>query len=96
MFRRANLLPATSFNLPDRLPKLLSAMKKRNTLGFLLAGALAGGAIYFLLFTDRGRKLLERLTELATEKLDEWLEEFEKELAEAENEAGEEPSVGHS
>jgi len=71
-------------------------MEKRNTLGILLAGALAGGAIYFLFFTERGRKLLDRLTDMASEKLDEWLASVEKELEEAEHEAIEETSVGHS
>ncbi|MBV6439535.1 MAG: hypothetical protein DYG98_04180 [Haliscomenobacteraceae bacterium CHB4] len=71
-------------------------MEKRNTLGLLLIGALAGGAIYFLFFTERGRKLLDRLTDVATEKLDDWLAEVERELAEAEHEAIEETSVGHS
>jgi DNA-binding MarR family transcriptional regulator len=69
-------------------------MEKRNTLGLLLAGALVGGAVYFLFFTERGRKLLDRLTDMATEKLDEWLAELERELAEAENEVSEE--MGHS
>ena len=62
-------------------------MEKRNTLGLLLAGALAGGAIYFLFFTERGRKLLDRLTDMAAEKLDEWLAEVEDELEKAEKEA---------
>ena len=69
-------------------------MEKRNTLGLLLVGALAGGAIYFLFFTERGRKLLDRLTEMASDKLDEWLAEVERELAEAEHEVNEE--MGHS
>jgi hypothetical protein len=69
-------------------------MEKRNTLGLLLAGALAGGAIYFLFFTERGRNLLDRLTDMASEKLDEWLADLERELGEAENEMSEE--VGHS
>ncbi|GAB4498036.1 MAG: hypothetical protein OHK0019_32730 [Saprospiraceae bacterium] len=69
-------------------------MEKRNTLGLLLVGALAGGAIYFLFFTERGRKLLDRLTDMATEKLDEWLAEVEEALAEKEGEASEE--MGHS
>lgn len=69
-------------------------MEKRNTLGLLLAGALAGGAIYFLFFTERGRKLLDRLTDVATEKLDEWLAEVEEALAEEEGEVSEE--MGHS
>ena len=71
-------------------------MKKQNTLGILLAGALAGGAIYFLFFTERGQKLLDRLTDIAAERLDDWLAELERELAEAENEAEEDASVGHS
>ena len=53
----------------------------------MLAGALAGGAIYFLFFTERGRKLLDRLTDMAAEKLDEWLAEVEDELEKAEKEA---------
>lgn len=69
-------------------------MEKRNTLGLLVIGALAGGAIYFLFFTERGRKLLDRLTDMAAEKLDEWLAELERELAEAENDVSEE--MGHS
>lgn len=69
-------------------------MEKRNTLGLLLAGALAGGAIYFLFFTERGRNLLDRLTDMASEKLDEWLADLEKVLAEEEEEASEE--MGHS
>lgn len=69
-------------------------MEKRNTLGLLLAGVLAGGAIYFLFFTERGRKLVDRLSDLAADKLDEWLADLERELGEAENEANGEP--GHS
>ena len=69
-------------------------MEKRNTLGLLLVGALAGGAIYFLFFTERGRKLLDRLTDMATEKLDDWLAEVEEALAEEEGEVSEE--MGHS
>lgn len=69
-------------------------MEKRNTLGLLLAGALAGGAIYFLFFTERGRKLLDRLTDMAAEKLDDWLAEVEEALAEEEGEVSEE--MGHS
>jgi len=69
-------------------------MEKRNTLGLLLLGALAGGAIYFLFFTERGKKMLDRLTDMASEKLDEWLADLEKELAEEEGEVSEE--MGHS
>jgi DNA-binding MarR family transcriptional regulator len=70
-------------------------MEKRNTLGLLLAGALAGGAIYFLFFTERGRKLLDRLTDMASEKLDEWLAEVEDELEKAEKEAAGDVTVEH-
>jgi hypothetical protein len=59
-------------------------MEKRNNLGILLAGVLAGGAIYFLFFTERGRKLLDRLVDTAAEKLDDWLADLEQQLAEAE------------
>lgn len=69
-------------------------MEKRNTLGLLLVGALAGGAIYFLFFTERGRKLLDRLTDMAAEKLDDWLAEVEEALAKEEGEVSEE--MGHS
>jgi hypothetical protein len=69
-------------------------MEKRNNLGLLLAGALAGGAIYFLFFTERGRNFRERFVSMASEKLDEWLADLEKELSEEEGEVSEE--VGHS
>lgn len=64
-------------------------MEKRNNLGILLAGVLAGGAIYFLFFTERGRKLLDRLVDTATEKLDDWLADLEQQLAEAEEKGSE-------
>jgi hypothetical protein len=64
-------------------------MEKRNNLGLLLAGVLAGGALYFLFFTERGRKLLDRLVDTATEKLDDWLADLEQQLAEAERETKE-------
>jgi hypothetical protein len=64
-------------------------MEKRNNLGILLAGVLAGGAIYFLFFTERGRKLLDRLVDTATEKLDDWLADLEQQLAEAERDSKE-------
>lgn len=86
----------TSFNPPDRLSETISTMEKRNNIGLLLVGALAGGAIYFLFFTERGRQLLDRLKDMASEKLDEWLAELEKELEKAEKETAEDASVGHS
>lgn len=71
-------------------------MEKRNTLGLLLVGALAGGAVYFLFFTERGRKMLDRLTNMATDKLDEWLAELERELEVEEDEVEKDASMGHS
>ncbi|MBX2890955.1 MAG: hypothetical protein KF734_08520 [Saprospiraceae bacterium] len=71
-------------------------MEKRNTLGLLLVGALAGGAVYFLFFTERGRKMLDRLTNMATDKLDEWLAELERELEVVEDEVEKDASMGHS
>lgn len=59
-------------------------MKKRDVLEYLLGGALLGGGIYFLFYTERGRQLREKLIHTATDKIDEWLEEFEEELAKAE------------
>lgn len=59
-------------------------MEKRNTFELLLAGALLGGAFYFLFYTERGRLLRERLVNTATDKLDEWLAALEQELADAE------------
>ncbi len=64
-------------------------MEKRNTLELLLAGALLGGAFYFLFYTERGQQLREKLADTLSDKLDEWLEAIEQELAEAEQEAAE-------
>ncbi len=71
-------------------------MEKRNTLELLLAGALLGGAFYFLFYTERGRQLREKLTSTFTDKLDEWLEAVEQELAEAEKAARENKVIGPS
>ncbi|MCC6282964.1 MAG: hypothetical protein IT262_20325 [Saprospiraceae bacterium] len=61
-------------------------MEKRDVFELLLGGALLGGGIYFLFYTERGRQLREKLMETATDKIDEWLEELERELANAEEE----------
>jgi len=71
-------------------------MEKRNTFELLLAGALLGGAFYFLFYTERGRQLREKLTDTLTDKLDEWLEAIEQELAEAEKTARENKVIGSS
>ncbi len=63
-------------------------MKKRNAIPLLLAGAAVGGALYFLFNTERGRELLDRLTNTALDKLDEWLASVEEALSDAEAEAG--------
>ena len=61
-------------------------MKKRTLSEILLGGALLGGGIYFLFYTERGNNLRERLLQTATDKIDEWLEDLEEELARAESE----------
>lgn len=61
-------------------------MKKRDTLELLFGGALLGGAIYFLFYTERGGRLREKLIETAADKIDNWLEELEEQLAQAEAE----------
>jgi len=64
----------------------LLLMKKRDVLEYLLGGALLGGGIYFLFYTERGGRLREKLIETAADKIDNWLEELEEQLAEAEAE----------
>ncbi len=59
-------------------------MEKRNTVELLLAGALLGGAFYFLFFTERGNQFRERMIDVAADKLDDLLESLEKELSELE------------
>ena len=49
-------------------------MEKRNTVELLLAGALLGGAFYFLFFTERGNQFRERMIDVAADKLDDLLE----------------------
>ncbi|MBK8193202.1 MAG: YtxH domain-containing protein [Lewinellaceae bacterium] len=59
-------------------------MEKRNTIELLLAGAILGGAFYFLFFTERGNQFRERMIDVASDKLDDLLESLEKELSEME------------
>ena len=61
-------------------------MEKKKALEYLLGGALLGGGIYFLFYTERGQMLREKLIQTASDKIDEWLEELELELANAEAE----------
>ena len=61
-------------------------MEKNEVLEYLLGGALLGGGIYFLFYTERGQMLREKLIQTASDKIDEWLEELELELANAEAE----------
>ena len=61
-------------------------MEKRDVFQVLLGGALLGGGLYFLFYTERGRLLREKLIETATDKIDEWLEDLENELSRAEEE----------
>lgn len=62
-------------------------MEKRNLLELFLGGALVGGAIYFLFYTERGQKFRDRLADMAEETLDEWLASVEQELMKVEQEA---------
>jgi len=69
-----------------------SRLNKRISKVAVLGSGLMGTGIAAQL-ADCGLEvlLLDRLTDMATEKLDEWLAEVERELAEAENE-----EMGHS
>jgi hypothetical protein len=55
-------------------------MQKRTAAEILLAALLLGGAAYFLFYTDSGKAWLERLKNLATDQLDQWLADLETHL----------------
>lgn len=59
-------------------------MQKRSLSEILLAAALLAGAVYFLFYTESGRKWLERLQNTATDQLDKWLADLEQYLHELE------------
>ncbi len=59
-------------------------MQKRTAAEILLAALLLGGAAYFLFYTDSGKAWLERLKNLATDQLDQWLADLEAHLRDLE------------
>lgn len=59
----------------------------------LIAGALVGGAVYYLFYTERGDRWREQLGDLAASTFDDWLASMEEKLAEAEAKARNEKEV---
>jgi len=59
--------------------------QKRSTLEVLAAIALIGGALYFVLYTERGQRWLDRILDTAMDSLDAMLASLEEELAETPN-----------
>lgn len=59
--------------------------QKRSTLEVLAAIAIIGGALYFVLYTERGQRWLDRILDTAMDSLDAVLASLEEELAEAPN-----------
>jgi DNA-binding MarR family transcriptional regulator len=55
-------------------------MEKRTTAEILLAAILLAGAVYFLFYTESGKQWLERLKNMATDQLDQWLADLEEHL----------------
>jgi hypothetical protein len=82
---RAALLSA----LRNNVSKLPPAMEKNKIAEMLIAGALVGGAVYYLFYTERGNRWREQIGDLATSTIDEWLQTLEDKLAEAEANARE-------
>lgn len=62
--------------------------QKRSVLEILAAIALISGAVYFVLYTERGRRWLDRILDSAMNSLDEILASIERELAELEEGEG--------
>ncbi len=55
-------------------------MEKRSTAEILLVAILLAGAVYFLFYTESGKQWLERLKNMATDQLDQWLADLEEHL----------------
>lgn len=64
-------------------------MEKNKIAQVLIGGALVGGAVYYLFYTERGKRWLEQFGDLAANTLDEWLATLEEKIAEAEANARE-------
>jgi hypothetical protein len=65
------------------------AMQKNKIAEMLITGALVGGAVYYLFYTERGSRWREQIGDLAMNTIDEWLATLEDKLAEAEANARE-------
>ncbi len=65
-------------------------MQRNKIAEMLITGALVGGAVYYLFYTERGQRWREQLADLATDSIDSWLAALEQKLAEAEAAAREE------
>lgn len=59
-------------------------MEKNKITEMLISGALVGGAIYYLFYTDRGQRWRDQIGDMAADTIDEWLSSIEGKLAEAE------------
>lgn len=64
-------------------------MEKNKITEMLISGALVGGAIYYLFYTDRGQRWRDQIGDMAADTIDEWLSSIEGKLAEAESMARE-------
>jgi hypothetical protein len=64
-------------------------MEKNKITEMLISGALVGGAIYYLFYTDRGQRWRDQIGDMAADTIDEWLSSIEGKLADAESMARE-------
>lgn len=64
-------------------------MQKNKTAEMIVAGALIGGVVYYLFYTERGSRWREQIGDIAANTIDEWLASLEEKLAEAEANARE-------
>lgn len=62
-------------------------MQKSTLLEKIVIVALMAGAFYYIFYTDRGRRWLDRMLETAAGTVDELLAMLEEELADAQSEA---------
>ncbi len=55
-------------------------MQKRSTFEILVAIAVIGGALYYVLYTERGRSWLDRVLDQAFDSMDALLASLDKEM----------------
>lgn len=58
--------------------------QKRSTIEILAAIAIIGGALYFVLYTERGQRWLDRMIDTAMDSLDALLASLEEVMSEEE------------